>query len=313
MKKSNTLFACAAFCVLTVMQVYAQDADSTNAVACLGKVVPGARVSKLAAESLSGTQCIVDSLNVARGDKVEKNSVVASIKGHERAKSAVERAKAALAVAESARDIKILQQKNLIADLEGTFAQNQKVIDEKDPPRREREQLEYEQESLSRRISQAKAMLPLVEKNETAIVNEAKTALKESELAYEGHFVKAPISGVVVETHIRVGEAVGMEGICEIADTNSMYVDAEVYVSDVSKIKVGDKAEIFSDALGQERFSGTVTEISNFVRSNRMFSTDPGEYSNLRVVVVKIRLDNPQKFKGLIGSQVNVRILTDKA
>mgnify|MGYP001063373162 FL=1 len=63
-------------------------------------------------------------------------------------------------------DMKTLQQENFIADLEGAFDQNRRVLDEKDPPRREREQIEYEQESLARKIAQAKSMLPHVKKTQ---------------------------------------------------------------------------------------------------------------------------------------------------
>ena len=108
------------------------------------------------------------------------------------------------------------------------------------------------------------------------------------------------------------GEAVGMEGICEIADTKTMYAEAEVYISDISKVAVGDSAEISSDALGEQKFSGKVVQISAYVKSNRLFSSDPSDYSNLRVVVVKIKIDAPEKFRNLIGSQVNIRIIVKK-
>ena len=64
---------------------------------------------------------------------------------------------------------------------------------------------------------------------------------------------------------------VGMEGICEIADTSSMYAEAEVYVSDISRVSVGDSAEIFSDALEGKKFFGKVVQISSYVKSNRLF------------------------------------------
>ena len=106
--------------------------------------------------------------------------------------------------------------------------------------------------------------------------------------------------------------AVGMEGICEIADTSSMYAEAEVYVSDISRVSVGDSAEIFSDALEGKKFFGKVVQISSYVKSNRLFSSDPSDYSNLKVVVAKIKLDSPGSFRNLIGSQVSVRILVKK-
>ena len=57
---------------------------------------------------------------------------------------------AALQTAKAEADLSILRQKNAVAELRGVFDQNKKILDEKDPPRREREQLNYEQESLLR-------------------------------------------------------------------------------------------------------------------------------------------------------------------
>ena len=300
-------FALITFAAFAALAGFAQ---SDAAVACIGKVVPGARISKLAAHSPSGTQAVIETLSIKKGDVVEQGAVVATIKGIEKAKAALERAEISLKAARNTAEMKILQQKNMIADLEGSFDQNRRVIDEKFPPRREREELEYEQEALSRRIAQSKAMLPLVEKGQQIMVEEAEAALAEARKFYFEFMVRAPISGEIVEVNVNPGEAVGMEGVCEIANTSAMYVDAEVYVSDISKVKVGDSAEIFSDALGNEKFSGKVVQISGYVKSNRLYSSDPSQYSNLRVVIAKIKMDNPAPFRNLIGSEVNVRIIT---
>ena len=85
-----------------------------------------------------------------------------------------------------------------------------------------------------------------------------------------------------------------------------------MYVSDISRVSVGDPAEIFSDALEGKKFLGKVVQISSYVKSNRLFSSDPSDYSNLKVVVAKIKLDSPGSFRNLIGSQVSVRILVKK-
>ncbi len=305
--KSMKKFLCAFFMIASVAAI-AQTLPP-NAVACVGRIVPGARISKLAAPSLGGSQPIVEKLYIRRGSEVKAGDIVALLFGADRAKASLERAKAAEVVVRANADINIMQQKNLIADLEGSFEQNRKILDEKDPPRREREEINYEQESLTRKISQAKAMLPLIERAQAAAVADAKAVVAEAEAAFQEYELRTPIAGEVVETNVVAGEAVGMEGVCEIADTDTMYVEAEVYVSDISKVKEGDTAEIFSDALSSKKYTGKVIEILNYVKANRVFSPDPSAYSNLKVVIAKIKLDSATDFKGLIGSQVNVRIL----
>ena len=153
-------------------------------------------------------------------------------------------------------------------------------------------------------------MLKLVEANEKNVVAEAEAVVAESKKHFEEFTLKAPISGEIIELNCELGEAVGGEGVCEIANTKNMFVNAEVYVSDIAKIKDGARAEITSDALGKKVFSGKVVQISGYVKSNRLFSTDPSDYSNTRVVIAKIRLDDSVPFRNLIGSQVEVRILS---
>lgn len=304
MKKLISIFAIAAAASAASAQ------SSTDAVACMGKVLPGDRIAKLTASSPTGAQPVIKKLFVKKGDFVEAGAPVAEMLGIDKAKASLERAEAVFAAVKSASAIRLQQQKNMIADMEGTFNQNKKILAEDALPRRERAEMEYEQESLARKISQAKDMLTLVEKNEANVVAEAKAVVAEAKKHFEEFTLKTPISGEIVEFNSELGESVGMDGVCEIANTRNMFVDAEVYVADISKIKIGDKAEITSDALGKEKFGGVVVQISGYVKSNRLFSTDPSDYSNTRVVIAKIKLDDSAKFRNLIGSQVNVRILS---
>ena len=305
MKKFIPIFALP---ILATTAAFA--ADSIDAVACMGRVVPEARISKLTAASPTGAQPVVKRLFVKKGDFVEAGAPVAEIAGIDKAKASLDRAEAMLAAVRTASAIRVQQQKNLAADMRGSFDQNREILDEKDPPRREREEIEYEQKSLARKIAQADGMLKLVEANEKNVVAEAEAVVAESKKHFEEFTLKAPISGEIIELNCELGEAVGGEGVCEIANTKNMFVNAEVYVSDIAKIKNGARAEITSDALGKKVFSGKVVQISGYVKSNRLFSTDPSDYSNTRVVIAKIRLDDSVPFRNLIGSQVEVRILS---
>jgi len=279
-----------------------------DAVACRGKIVPGSQILRLAASSPSGT-AILQNVCVKQGDVVNQNQLVAELKGIDQATASESRAKAALDRAKSLCDLKVLQQENLIKDMQGTYDQNANVIAKKDPPRREREQIEYDQESIARRIAQEEAILPLLKSSELAMLEEAKAAYEEAQAHTKEFKISAPISGEIIAVHSKVGEAVSPDGICELADTNTMFIEAEVYESDITKIKVGATVQAKSDALSGEVLTGTVIEISPSVRSNKMVSTNPSDFTNMRVVLVKIKLDNPEKVKNLIGSQVDVRIL----
>ena len=285
-------------------------AENADFVACAGRIIPAERVQKLAAPSPTGAQAVIKQMNVKAGDVINKGDIVAVIAGEDTALASVNSARAALQTAMSTRDVRVMQQKNMQADIEGEIQQIKNVLLEKDPPRREREELEYQQTSLMRKLAHIRVLTPLIEKNEDNIVAQAKTALDEAVRVLNSYYVKAPISGRILEMHVKQGEAVSMEGICEIANIAEIFVEAEVYVADIAKVKVGQKAQITSDALVGKIYDGSVVSISRTVKSNKFFSSDPSDFSNLRVVRVKIKLNNPDAFKTLIGSQVNVRIFT---
>lgn len=287
----------------------AQVSPNVPAVACQGTVVPQTRISRLGAYNPAGVQTVFSEVLVKKGQLVKRGQPVAVIMGYARAKAAYDSAVAAVKSAQAQADITILRQENLIADIEGNMAQNKEVLDEKDPPRREREQIEFEQKTLARHLAQSKAMLPLVRAAQKAAVEQAEKSAAEAKANFDSYTVLSPIDGKVIDVYAKVGEAEGESGVCEISDTSKMFVDAEVYFSDVLKVKPGDKAEIFSDALKGRKFLGVVSEVSSQVKRNNVYNLDPNEYSDTRVVNVKIAVEDGGSFENLIGSQVSVRIL----
>ena len=108
------------------------------------------------------------------------------------------------------------------------------------------------------------------------------------------------------------GEKISDDGIADVGETQQMVVVAEVYQTDISKIKVGQKAGVTSQAFSGE-LPGTVKEIGLKVSKQNVFSNQPGENLDSRVVEVKIHL-NPEASKqvaGLTNLQVQVAIQKD--
>ena len=294
--------------LILALAAASQAAANADCVACAGRIIPKNRVQKLAPAAPTGSQPVIEALRAKAGDTVKAGDVIAVIAGEKAAAAALKRAKAALETAKSAREINIAERKNAAADIEGEIQQISDVIADKDPPRREREELLYNKTSLLRKLAHARAIAALVEKNQNDVVAEAEAAVEEAEKIWNSYFVKSPINGKILETHAKSGEAVSMEGVCEIADLSELFAEAEIYVADVRKVKAGAAASITSDAIAGKTFKGKVESVSASVRNNKVFSADPGEYSNLKVVRAKIRLENAEELKNLIGSQVNIRI-----
>ena len=135
-----------------------------------------------------------------------------------------------------------------------------------------------------------------------ANLNRAKTEL-------EAAYIRAPINGQILKIHTRVGEKTDDKGIADFAQTSKMMAVAEVYQTDLSKIKLGQKAIITSQGFTGE-LQGTVQQIGLQVKRQNVFGDQPGENLDSRIVEVKIHL-NPEDSKrvsGLTNLQVQTTI-----
>ena len=142
-----------------------------------------------------------------------------------------------------------------------------------------------------------------------AEVNNAIASVKKAQADLDLAYVRSPRDGRILKIHTWPGEVVGNEGIAELGQTDQMYVVAEVYESDVSKVRLGQGALITSSAFSGE-LNGTVDEIGWQIRKKDVLNTDPVADVDARVVEVKIRLDAAatSKVAHFTNSQVNVAI-----
>jgi HlyD family secretion protein len=119
--------------------------------------------------------------------------------------------------------------------------------------------------------------------------------------------VRSPITGRVLDVHARDGEKVGPDGIAELGQTDAMYAIAEVYETDVQRVRVGQRATITSAALPQP-VGGTVDRIGLKIGKKDVLSVDPAAKTDARVVEVRILLDDPDRVAGLTNLEVDVAI-----
>jgi HlyD family secretion protein len=140
-----------------------------------------------------------------------------------------------------------------------------------------------------------------------ADVERAKAELNQA-------YVRSPEDGTVLHIYTRSGEVVSEDGIVDIGQTDRMYAVAEVYESDVSKVKVGQKVSITSDSIS-DRLQGTVERVGAQVRRQNAINTDPSENIDGRIVEVHIVLDpaSSQKASKYTNLQVTVAIALNKS
>ncbi len=172
-------------------------------------------------------------------------------------------------------------------------------------------------ETTQDQLSEAKAKLAsIAEVRPTDIqlaqaeVDSAKAAVKQAQADLDLTYIRAPVDGQILEIHTWLGEIIGSEGIAELGQTNQMYVVAEVYETDVEKVRLGQSATITSAAfLGELR--GTVSEIDLQVSKQNIFNANPKADTDNKVVEVKIRINDlaeSMRVAGLTNLQVQVVI-----
>lgn len=221
------------------------------------------------------------------------------------------------AVSDSQRDSKALtyesagqQVKEAQAVIERTTATAQRQIKEA------KARLVKIQAAGQQQIEQAEATLDRVSEVRPvdvfaaqAEVDRAQAGLTQAEVSLEDAYVRSPQSGVILEVFARPGEVVGNDGIVEIGKTQQMYAIAEIYQSDIAKIKPGMKATVTSDSLPEE-LQGRVERLDAKIQRQNVVSSDPTDNIDSRVVEAHIRLDgaSSQQVKNYTNLQVKVVI-----
>jgi HlyD family secretion protein len=121
--------------------------------------------------------------------------------------------------------------------------------------------------------------------------------------------LRAPIGGTVLRIIARAGERVGNEGVLEMADLTAMDVVAEVYETDLPRLRLGAAAEILVPGEPQ-RLPATLREIGWQVRRNVQGTTDPVAAVDARTVEVRLTLtpEGAAKLARRSNMQVQVAI-----
>ncbi len=138
-------------------------------------------------------------------------------------------------------------------------------------------------------------------------VDVARANLQNARADLARSTVRSPIKGQILDIHARAGERVGPAGIVEIGKTHEMYAIAEVYETDIAKVKVGQRATVTSPAL-QKPLQGTVEWIGLKVAKMDVLDTDPAAKTDARVIEVEVRLDESEAASALTNLQVEVAI-----
>ncbi|WP_414551161.1 ABC exporter membrane fusion protein [Anabaena sp. CCY 0017] len=175
------------------------------------------------------------------------------------------------------------------------------------------------QRTLTAQIQEAKATLEQtseVRPTDVAIaqaeVDSAIATVEKMQVEVDTAYIRAPQAGQILRVQARPGETIGEEGIVELGETTQMYAIAEIYESDIGKIRPGQTANITSPSNAfTGELSGIVDRIGLKVAKKDVLDSDPTAATDARVIEAKIRLDaaSSQQVANFTNLQVNVEIV----
>lgn len=259
-----------------------QSAPRLEAVSALGTLQPAGDVRKLAAptSAMGGSPRLL-SLAVEEGQRVSQGQLLATFDSRPR----------------------------LVADLAAVTARIDSLRVQVRMQTREVER--YQRAALSG----AAAMVLLEEKKDDLVklegqLREATAQRQALRVDLADSELRAPLAGTVLKIHSRVGERPGGEGVLELGAGDQMQAIAEVYESDINRVKLGQSVLLTSENGG---FSGSlqasVIRISPQVRQRAVLSTDPTGDADARVVEVRLALApaDAERVRDLAGLKLIAR------
>ena len=300
-----------------------------GAVACLGHIEPQNGVLRVSAAYLDGRPQRVSELKVKQGDRVRPRQILTILDGNEQLQTSVRVADARVSLAQAklaqvkagATQPEIAARKAEVEELQGALENTRSEYGRYEALQRNTDVSMAELESrrlavttAERKLEQAQERLEDISQPRPEDVEIAEAdlsvAVAESKAAHaklNSGVVYSPIAGQVLTIVAHEGEEVGPGGLLELGKTDSMYIEAEVYETDVARVRPGQHATIRSE-LFPGKLSGLVETVGTTLSKNEVLPLDPVAFADARVFKVWIRLDDGSKVAGLVHGKVDVTI-----
>ena len=131
-----------------------------------------------------------------------------------------------------------------------------------------------------------------------AAVATAKAQLAEARAYLEKSYIRAPINGVVLRKLRHTGESVSTQfdsPVVTMADDSVLRVRLDVDESDVSKLRVGQRAYVTAEAYGDHKFWGSVIRVGRILGKKNIRTDEPSEHVDTKILETLVELDAGQR------------------
>jgi len=122
--------------------------------------------------------------------------------------------------------------------------------------------------------------------------------------------LRAPQSGTVLRTFLRPGEPTGQKPILQMAGLSRMVCIAEVYETDIRRLRAGQSATVRSKALpdpwNEKGLPGKVATIGRVIATPELRSLDP--FARVDRHVIEVRIELTEEGSRIASQFVNLQV-----
>jgi HlyD family secretion protein len=285
-------------------------------ITALGRLEPQGEVFAVSSSGNGSTSDRVAQVLVEEGSQVKAGQVIAILDSRDRLQAVFEKAKGDVqsldAQLRGERAVETATIERLNANLRVSRKDCQRyetLIKAGAVSAQERDSFCLRAETASDSLDEGRANLNrIVTTGEERLIT-AKAAQKQAYAELMLSYIRAPKAGEILKIHTKPGELIGAKGIVEMGQTNQMVAVAEVYETDITRVKPGQAAIVTSEALS-DTLQGEVVRIGRLVTQQKILDPNPTADSDARIVEVKILLDSASsdKVKGLTNQRIRAVI-----
>ncbi|MBD2551175.1 HlyD family efflux transporter periplasmic adaptor subunit [Microcystis elabens FACHB-917] len=306
-------------------------------VTALGRLEPVSALRTIAAPATGAGQPTLQALLVERGDAVQAGQLLALLDNQPQLEAAVVAARAEVNLARSRLAIARADagsgedsQRARVRSLEAQqrtaateAARYQSLFISGAVSAEERDNRRLSLDTITASLQEARVLLARQQARSSAgdggvdldveasrrVLEQAQANLQRAIAARDDNLIRAPIAGTVLQVLTRAGEAPGPAGILQLGQTARMQAVAEVYESDLPRVRPGQPVQITSPALTRP-LQGRVGQIGAIVLRQNVINTDPSANTDNRVVEVRAPLtpESSRRAAGYTNLQVRVVI-----